>query len=397
MNRTDHRKVLVSGASIAGPALAYWLRRLGFEVTVVEKASAPRTGGYPIDIRGTALEVVRRMGLLPRLREAHIDLRRITFVEGDGAEVASLRPYTLTGSREGRDLEIARGDLTEALYAAVRDDVEFVFEDSISALHQHDHGVDVTFRSGVSRSFDLVVGADGAHSRTREIVFGQEERFHRYLGYRFGVFTTRNDLGLSHEAVIWNTPGKAAALYAPGDGEVHAFLALAQPDLPDDSLRDPAAQHALLATSFAGAGWEVPGILAALRDSGDLFFDAVGQIRMSRWSYDRVVLVGDAAYAPSFLSGQGTSLALVGAYMLAHSLAGRDHADGFVSYERSIRDFVSINQALVDREGGDTLFPVTAEDLARRNNALRAMKNLPRAEERPAYTAMTLPEFEPAS
>lgn len=253
MTRTaPRRSVLISGASIAGPALAFWLNRHGYEVTVVEKAGTLRSGGYPIDVRGTALDVVERMGILPQLRDAHIDLRRITFLDADGDEVTSLHPHAVTGGVTGRDLEIRRGDLTDALYMAVRDDVEFLFNDSIDTLDQSGPGVDVTFHGGGSRRFDMVFGADGMHSRTRDTLFGPEERFHRHLGYCFAVFTMPNTLGLSHETVMWNTPGRAAAVYAVGDDEeVHAFLNFAQPEPPYDAFGDPKAQRALLADVFA--------------------------------------------------------------------------------------------------------------------------------------------------
>ncbi|GAB2988871.1 FAD-dependent monooxygenase [Streptomyces pseudoechinosporeus] len=393
---TPGRKVLISGASIAGPALAFWLNRYGYAVTVVEKAGTLRSGGYPIDVRGTALEVVRRMGILPRLQDAHIDLRRLTFLDGDGSEVASVNPHTVTGGVAGRDLEVRRGDLTGALYAAVRDDVEFLFNDSIDTLDQSGHGVDVTFRGGSRRTFDMVVGADGLHSRTREFLFGPEEQFHRYLGYCFAVFTMRNTFGLSHETMMWNTPGRAAALYAVGDDdEVHAFLNFAHPEPPFDAFRNPEAQRDLVAAVFADAGWEVPGMLAAMRDADDLFFDGVSQIRMPRWSSGRVALVGDAAYAPSFLTGQGSSLALVGAYMLAGSLADRDHAAGFAAYEHNTREFVTVNQEQVG-EGDATLFPTTARALEQRNDMLLKLSTMPPSTEgRPAHSALTLPEFMP--
>ncbi|MGW5861153.1 FAD-dependent monooxygenase [Streptomyces sp. NPDC055239] len=404
MSRTDllrgvrgkpKRKVLISGASIAGPALAFWLNRYGFAVTVVEKASALRGGGYPIDVRGTALEVVRRMGILPRLRDAHIDLRRLTFLDGDGSEVASVNPHALTGGVAGQDLEIRRGDLTDALYTAVRDDVEFLFDDSIDTLDQSGDGVDVTFRGGDRRTFDMVFGADGLHSRTREFLFGPEEQFHRYLGYCFAGFTLPNTLGLADEVIMWNTPGRAAALYAVGgNGDVHGFLNFARPEPPFDAFRNPAAQRDLVAAVFADAGWEVPGMLAAMREADDLFFDVVSQIRMPRWSSGRVALVGDAAYAPSFLTGQGSSLALVGAYMLAGSLADRDHAAGFAAYEHNTREFVTVNQEQVGK-GDAALFPTTARALEQRNDMLRNLSAMPPAEGRPAHSALTLPEFTP--
>ncbi|MFD7287040.1 FAD-dependent monooxygenase [Streptomyces sp. NPDC059863] len=396
MRTTVKREVLISGASISGPALAYWLHRSGCAVTVVEKAGAPRDGGYPIDIRGTATEVVRRMGILPRLRDAHIDSRRCTFLDADGGKVASVSPSAVAGSVEGQDLEVRRGDLTASLYATVRDDVEFLFDDSIRTLDQSEQGVDVTFHSGRRRTFDLVVGADGMHSSTRESLFGPEEQFHRHLGYCFAIFTMPNTFGLSHELVLWNTPGKAAALYAVGDNdELHAFLNFHQPEPPLDALRNPDAQRDLVATVFADAGWEVPGIVNAMRDADDLFFDTAGQIRMPHWSRGRVALVGDAAYAPSFLTGQGTSLALVGAYMLANALAtNRDHTAAFAVYERDVREFVAMNQALVDN-GAATLFPITARALEQRDTMLRDLVTMPSAPARPAHSALTLPEFAP--
>jgi 2-polyprenyl-6-methoxyphenol hydroxylase-like FAD-dependent oxidoreductase len=384
--------VLVSGASIAGPAVAYWLHRYGYAVTVVEKAPEVRGGGYPIDVRGTALEAVRRMGILPQLREAHIETQRLTFVDADGSTVVSAHPQTVTGGVEGSDLEVRRGDLTRILYARVADDVEFVFGDSIDTLAEHAHGVDVTFRSGTQRSVDLVVGADGLHSRTRELVFGPEEQFHRYLGYCFAGFTMPNTFGLAHEGLLWSTPGRGAALYAVRDSdELHGFLVLARPEPPYDAFRDPAAQRDLVAATFAGDGWKIPAMVAAMRDADDLFFDVVSQIRQPRWASGRVALVGDAASAPSFLTGQGSSLALVGAYMLAGSLATHpDHVAAFAAYERDTRAFVELNQAQVG-VGSAALFPVTAEALAQRNERLRGLATLPPETGRPAHTALTLP------
>ncbi|GIF16277.1 FAD-dependent monooxygenase [Actinoplanes teichomyceticus] len=389
---TPRRKVLISGAGVAGPALAFWLNRYGYAVTVVEKAGTVRSGGYPLDVRGTALEVVRRMGILPRLRDAHLDLRRLTFLNEDGSEVVSLNPHAVTGGVEGRDLQVRRGDLTDALYAAVRDDVEFLFDDSVDTLDQSGNRVEITFRGGDRRTFDMVVGADGVHSRTRELVLGPEQQSPRYLGYRFAVFTMRNTVGLSRETVMWNSPGRAAALYAAGDDDVHAFLTFAQPEPPPGASADPRAQRDLVATVFADAGWEVPRMLAAMRDARDVYVDGVSQIHLPRWSGGRAALVGDAAYAPAFRTGQGTSLALVGAYMLAGSLAERGHAAGFAAYERGTREFVTANQQLAGT-GGAGLFPTTPEGLQQRNTRLRSLSSMPLAGGRPAHSALTLPGF----
>jgi 2-polyprenyl-6-methoxyphenol hydroxylase-like FAD-dependent oxidoreductase len=378
--------VLISGASIAGPALAFWLRRNGFDVTVVEKSHALRGGGYPIDIRGTALGVVDRMGLLPRLREAHVNTRQITFLNADGSHAASIHPESLTGG-DGTDLEVRRGDLAEILYGTVRDDVEFLFDNTIVTMTEHSGGVDVAFRSGLQRTYDHVIGADGLHSTVRALTFGPEEQFHRYLGYCFAGFTLPNHLGLRQEALMWNEPGRAAALYAVGSNEsVHGFLSFVRAEAPFGAFRDPQAQRDLVASIFACDGWEVPGLVEAMHAADDLFFDTVSQIRMPRWSSGRVALVGDAAYAPSFLTGQGSSLALVGAYVLAGNMSD------FGTYERTIRPFVEANQGLVD-VGNAELFPGTAEALAARNAALRSRETMPAEAARPEHSALTLPEF----
>ncbi|MQM26745.1 FAD-dependent monooxygenase [Glycomyces albidus] len=393
MMHHSKRTVLISGASIAGPALAYWLHRYGFAVTVVEKASAPRGGGYPIDVRGTAVEAARRMGILPRLQDAHVDTRRITFLDPDGGELASVTPHAIAGSVEGRDLEIRRGDLTAILYDTVRDDVDFRFDDSIDTLEQSGHGVDVTFRSGEQRAFDLVIGADGMHSQTRRLLFGPDAPFHRHLGYCFAVFTMPNTFGLSRELLMWNVPGKAAALYATGgkDDDLHAFLNFHVPEPPLD-FRDRASQVDLVAGAFTDTDWKIPALIGAMRDADDLFCDTVSQIRMPAWSSGRAALVGDAAYAPSFLTGQGSSLALVGAYMLAHALAvHRDPEPAFTAYEQAVRPFVTENQALVDH-GTAGLFPTTARALEERNARFRTLAAMPAPTPRPAYTALTLPE-----
>lgn len=390
------RSVLISGASIAGPTLAYWLSRAGFAVTIVEKAAAPRAGGYPVDLRGTGVEVIRRMGLLPGLRERHIDLRRFSFLEPDGSPVAVVGAAAETGNDD--HLEVRRGDLVDAIFGGVRNDVEIRFEDSIKTFVESEDGVDVVFHSGLRRRFDLVVAADGMHSHTRELGFGPEEQFHRHLGYLFAIYTVPNGIAglhLSREVMMWNAPGETVAAYAVGDDNLHAFLNLSRPRLMPQELRDDDTRRALIADAFAAPWWRasrpVAAIIEAMADAGDLFLDTAGQIRMPRWSRGRVALVGDAAYAPSFLTGQGTSLAVVGAYMLAHALATNpDHHTAFEEYERGLRGFVSANQALAD---GPTLFPPTAEALARRNAALRGLETMPAAGDEPAYTALRVPDL----
>jgi 2-polyprenyl-6-methoxyphenol hydroxylase-like FAD-dependent oxidoreductase len=374
IRKRANRKVLISGASIAGPMLAYWLYRYGFDVTVVERAAAVRGGGYPIDVRGTAVDAVERMGLLPKLQAAHIDAQKVTFLGANGQPIASIAPEALTGGEMGRDIELPRGALTSLLFDLTqREQIRYRFSDSIAALEERDGGVDVRFKSEAADRFDIVVGADGLHSNTRRLVFGAEEPFTRYLGWCFCGFTISNYLGLSHEAVIYTTPGRAAILYAVRDSDtLHAFLQFAFPQLSSLEGRDSEAQRRLTVQMLRGEEWEVPRMIEALLKSDDFFFDSVSQIHMPVWSSRRVALVGDAAHAPSFLSGQGSSLALVGAYVLAGELASHgDPVEAFASYERICRPFVEANQALAST-GGSILLPTSQEQLELRNRALAA-------------------------
>jgi 2-polyprenyl-6-methoxyphenol hydroxylase-like FAD-dependent oxidoreductase len=396
----SRRSVLISGVSIAGPTLAYWLDRYGFEVTVVERAPAVRSGGYPIDIRGTAMGVVDRMGLRSQVDAAHIASRALTFVDVEGKVIATLPIYDLTGNAE--DVELPRGALTTLLYGLTRDSrVRYRFEDSIETLQDDGAGVDVRFKSGEHQRYDAVIGSDGIHSNTRRLVFGPEEPFNRYLGSTFNLFSLPNDLGLSHGAVVYAEPGRAAVVMAVGDSqELFAMLTFAAQAPPFGVHPDRAEQIARTAAVFADGGWVVPRLVDAMRRTGDLYFDTVSQIRMSHWSKGRVALVGDAAYAPSFRSGQGTSLALVGAYVLAGELAAHgDPAEAFAAYERTLRSFVEANQALaIKTDGEDLLLPRTPEELEARNRKLAAFKpgrsagNLGE-KARAAHSALTLRDY----
>ncbi|WP_421916843.1 FAD-dependent monooxygenase [Mesorhizobium sp.] len=398
---TKSGSVLVSGASIAGPALAYWLDRYGFDVTVVERAGAIRGGGYPIDVRGTAIDVVERMGVLSQLRSAHIDTRKLRFVDADGNAVATVTPESLSGGVTNRDIELPRGELSSVLYDLTRDrEVRYRFNDCIDALHDDGAGVDVRFRSGMQQRFDIVIAADGMHSNTRALALGPEAPFNRYLGFCFNLFSLPNDLGLSHEAMIYAEPGRLAGVYAVGDSPtLLAFLNFATDEPPFHSNTDVDRQRRRTAKIFSHGGWEIPRLVAAMQRADDIFFDTVSQIHMPRWSSGRVALVGDAAHAPSFLSGQGSSLALVGAYVLAGELAAHaDPVDAFASYERIARPFMESNQALASREGGTLLMPRTQQELDARNAALAAMQTLGNApsyseHSRQVHNSLRLPDY----
>ncbi|MEU1386040.1 MULTISPECIES: FAD-dependent monooxygenase [unclassified Nonomuraea] len=333
------KNVLISGASIAGTSLAYWLRRHGCTVTVVERAPAVRTGGYKVDIRGAALDVIGRMGLLDAVTARSTGMRVATHYDRKGRAVATM-DADLFGGRAGDDAEIMRGDLNELLYDLTRDDAEYLFGDSVTAVS--DDGL-VTFEHAAPRRFDLIVGADGMRSNIRRIVFGEDARYVRDLGYHISICTVPNTLGLDREEAVHAAPGRTANVYSTRqDGAAKALFMWASQPLSYDH-RDTGRQKDLLAEAMAGVEWEVPALLGAVRDADDFYFDSVSQVHMDSWSKGRVVLLGDAAYCASPASGQGTSLAIVGAYVLAGELAGGGGAAG---YEREMREFVRVNQEL---------------------------------------------------
>lgn len=362
--------VLISGASIAGPALAYWLDRYGFDVTVIERARGVRAGGYPIDVRGSAIVIADRMGILPALREATIHTQRMTVLRRDGRLAGSIALPEVLGESAARDVELPRGELSELLYALTRDRLDYIFDDSIRTLTESERGVEVTFERGQPRTVDVVVGCDGLHSVTRRLAFGPEQDYHRYLGLCFAGFTVPNPERLAREAILQNEPGLMAAVYAVRDlPTMNALLAFADPQPPRGWTAEDLRRRVRM--KYAGMGGRVPWLLEQLETADDLYFDTVSQIRMPAWTRGRVALVGDAAYAPSFLSGQGTSLALAGAYVLAgelHRAEGDCHA-AFPAYQEKMRDFVRRNQALAS--GGNFLCPRTRLGLWLRNSALR--------------------------
>ncbi|WP_214409843.1 FAD-dependent monooxygenase [Sphaerisporangium fuscum] len=343
----SNANVLISGAGIAGTALAYWLRHHGFNPTVVERAPALRDGGYKIDIRGAALEVVDRMGILEQVRRERTDVQGASVVDASGRRVAAMDGDTF-GGREGGDAEVLRGDLNRMIYDLTEREVEYLFGDSIASLTQTADGVHVTFESGASRIFDLVVGADGLHSVTRALAFGDEKQFVRDLGHYVSIFSVPNHLNLDRWELTYVSPARTALTYSTAkDTGAKAMFLFAAPPLSYDR-RDRAQQQRILADAYAGEGWEVPRMLDGMADAPDFYFDSISQVQMDHWSKGRVVLVGDAAYCASPASGQGTSLALVGAYVLAGELAAAhgDHAAGLAAYEREMRPFTEANQKL---------------------------------------------------
>jgi len=337
--------VLISGAGIAGLTAAYWLRRYGFAPTIVERAPSLLTGGYKIDVRGTALQVLRRMGIHDAVVAASTDMQGALLVDRDGNVIKEMSGDEF-GHRVSEDLEIVRGTLCRILMDHIAD-AEFIFGDSIRVISQSSDSVQVEFTRNGPRKFDLVIGADGLHSNVRRIVFGDESRFLRELGLYLCVYTVPNYLNLDRMEMQYTELGRVAAIWSSrGDANAKACFGFVAPARVD--LRDRAQQQHVLTDVYRGIGGEIPRLLEMMPGASDFYFDAAAQISMAHWSQGRVVLVGDAGYCASPMSGQGTSLALIGAYVLAGELAAASGAyqTAFQQYENEIRPFVALNQAL---------------------------------------------------
>jgi 2-polyprenyl-6-methoxyphenol hydroxylase-like FAD-dependent oxidoreductase len=362
--------ILISGGGIAGLTLAHWLARRGFTPVIVERAAVPRPGGQAIDIRGTALDVVRQMGILAQADAVRTRLRGMVMLDGDGREVWRSEERTYTGGRiENSDIELLREDLVRLLEPLAADGVERLYGDSVVALEQDSDGILVSFEHAAPRTFDLVAGADGLHSTVRELAFGPEQDFLHPLGSYVAIFGADNFLDLD-DWQVWVTEGTGGYGIYPvrGNTEMRVSFGFAAEPLDYDH-RDTGQQKAIVAGQLAHLHWQTPRLLAAMRQAPDFYFDVMAQVRMEHWSSGRAVLVGDAGYCSSPMSGQGTSLALVGAYVLADELdrAAGDHRAAFAGYEARMRPFVELNQALaLENPGG----PPADESVERAKNAI---------------------------
>jgi 2-polyprenyl-6-methoxyphenol hydroxylase-like FAD-dependent oxidoreductase len=348
--------VLISGASIAGPALAWWLARHGFTPTLLERTPAPRPGGHAVDVRGAALEVLRRMDLLDAAEMRRTQMKGVSNLDLQGEEIWRSETMTLTGGYfDHGDVEILRDDLAEILRARLGGAVEQRYGDEVARLTEDVDGVLVEFAKARPQRFDLVVGADGLHSRVRDLAFGDEAAFVRPLGIALGVWSARNTLGLTDWQLSYGEMPNNVLIYTARDNaELRVCVGL-EAGLAEERRGDVAAQKGLIAERFGGFGWEVPRLLDAMWTAPDFYLGVAAQVRMPGWTNGRAALVGDAGYCPSPFSGQGTSLALVGAYVLAHELgqSPADHPAAFARYEALMRPFVDANQALADLARND--------------------------------------------
>jgi 2-polyprenyl-6-methoxyphenol hydroxylase-like FAD-dependent oxidoreductase len=359
------RRALISGAGIAGATAAYWLAKGGFEVTVVEQARSSRSSGSPVDVRGSAKDVAERMGVMARVREADTCVRDIVFVDSRGRMRG--RVDMRTAWAEPGDVELSRAELAAILRDAVPDDVEFQFGNEVTALDQDADGVTAEFASGPARRFHVVIGADGAHSGVRRLAFGPEADYARHLGVYVATLPLAGES--TSDLVMYNTPGRAVAIHPAGGHPGAAFMFRA-PQIPQFDHRDLDQHKRVLTAAYSGAGWRVPELLDRVRAADDLYFDSVSRIQVPAWSRGRIGLVGDAASCVS-LFGDGSSLAMIGAFTLADSLAG-DIPAGLRTYEARHRPqrAAKENSAAYAKR---LLIPATSAGITVRNLAIRLL------------------------
>lgn len=337
--------VLVCGASVAGPALAYWLQRAGHRVTVVERSAEFRRGGQNVDVRGAGRVVLREMGMEADVLAAGTGEVGLRFVDEAGAVLAEFPAGSGDSDGPTAEAEILRGELSRLLVEAGGPDVEYIVGDYITGLHQEAEHVTVDFANGAVRQFDLVAVAEGTRSRTRDLVFDQVQ--FRDLGLYTAYGTIPRTAGDDDWWRWFNAPGGRTITLRPDNvGTTRVTLSFLSPPGGYEDM-DPRDQRAALRRRFAGAGWEAARILDALDSDAELYVDHMTQVLASRWSSGRVVLLGDAAWCATPLSGMGTTLAVTGAYVLAGELARHDdHSQAFLSYENRMRPAVSRAQKL---------------------------------------------------
>lgn len=355
-------KVLISGASIAGPVLAYWLSRHGFDVTVVERSPALRkTGGHAVDLFRTAMEISERMGVLPDI-EAHATGTTRMFIHRPGSSRPARLDYVkLIGAMSDRHVEIMRDDLSEIYYRAGRDDVEYLFGDTITSISADG---DVTFGHNPPRRFDVVVGADGLHSGVRRLTFG-DNISENFLGGYLSVVSVPKNLARDGEMTGYLKPGHMAGIYTADHLDDARAVYIFRPSQPlDYDYRDEDRQRAQLRAAFEHTAPEVDRWLAEIPRTPTFYFDAITQLQMRTWSRGRVTLVGDAGYCPGPAVGGSTSLAVYGAYVLAAEMvrAGDDHAAAFAAYERTMLPRVVSSRKLA-RVNAKTVVPMTGRGI----------------------------------
>lgn len=368
--------VLISGAGVAGPALAYWLNRYGFATTLVEIAPALRSGGYVIDFWGLGYDIAGLMGLLPQIESAGYHVQELRIVNESGQRVAGFGTQVFSELTGGRFITLARSDLSRLIFDKTKNSSEIVFGDEVTDICEDGQGVEVTFASGMQRRFHLVIGADGLHSKIRRLAFGAQASFERPLGYTAAAFEVSGYRPRDEDVyVIYSKPGRMLARFAlHEDRTLFLFVFVGDYDAaPDQS--DITAQKAIVTETFRNGGWECGAILSDLGRTDELYFDRVSQIQMEGWSKGRIALIGDAAFCVSLLAGQGSALAMLSAYVLAGELAKAkgDYVQAFRQYENLLRPFISKKQAAA-KLFASSFAPKTGFGLFVRNQVVKLLR-----------------------
>ncbi len=342
------RDVLISGASIAGPTLAWWLHRARFRPVLVEKMPGRARGGHAIDVRGAALKVLEAMGLDEKTRASAMRMKGVSIIDDEGKEVWRSDSMTISGgSFDNPDIEILRDRLSHVLVDALPPEVEIRYGDHVIALADGPDGVEVTFASGRTERFDLVVAAEGMRSGIRRMVFGEDRQFLHSFDIALAPFSAPNTLGLEDWQISYKGKKGGYMVYPTPENDA-LRVCFSVPSSIDDDLGDRVQQMARIREQVSGLRWETPRFLQAMEAAPDFYLGLIAQVRMPHWTSGRVALVGDSGYCPSPFTGQGATLAIVGAQVLASELARTpgDHAAAFARYEARMRPFVEANQAI---------------------------------------------------
>ncbi|WP_419802620.1 FAD-dependent monooxygenase [Mucilaginibacter sp.] len=368
MELLKDKKVLVSGASIAGLSTAYLLNKIGYQLTIVELAKEPRTAGAAIDLRGNTIDIVKRMGIYKQLKSNRLSVEMIEFKNADDVTEGSLLLKNGDGELPDDDIEIERDKFIGILLEALKNEVEFIFDDSILALNETRDDIKVTFKSGTQRAFDLVFGCDGSHSGVRKIWFGHEAEYVYFLEAYFSITIVNKLLVPQKTMQMYNVPGKAVMINAYNNKTDIIFCFLSEKEIPYD-YRDVAQQRNIILEQFAGQGWKTAELLEEVRHSKNFYFDKFCQIKMPSWTKGRVALVGDAGYCASPAAGMGASLSIEGAATLADALQKHNgnFELAFQDYNQNLRPFIEEVQATAELNVRENFIPRTEEAIRKRN------------------------------
>jgi 2-polyprenyl-6-methoxyphenol hydroxylase-like FAD-dependent oxidoreductase len=370
-------RIVINGAGIAGPTLAYWLREAGQDVVLIEESPQLRGGGYVVDFWGVGYDIAEKMGLLPRIREQGYQVREVRFVDGHGRRTGGFPADVFGRMTNGRFASIRRSDLAAALYGALDGRVETIFGDSIASIEEEGDHVRVGFDHAAPRTVDLVIGADGLHSRVRRLAFGPRARFEVALGYHVAAFELqgyrpRDELVYVSHAV----PGRQISRFSMRDDRTLFLFVFRDEYLTAEPPSSAPARKSALNRAFADVGWESPQILGAMQSVGEVYFDRVSQIRMDRWTKGRTALIGDAAACVSLLAGEGTGLGMAEAYVLAAELrrcGGGNHAAAFARYQERMQPFIRGKQDAAARFAS-SFVPKSALGIGFRNLVTRLFR-----------------------